>query len=32
MPYNPGHAVTLYMLSELMDAIDGYTARRFNQG
>ena len=32
MPYNPGHAVTFYILSELMDAFDGYAARRFNQG
>ena len=31
MPYEPGKAVFFYVLSQLMDAFDGYAARRFNQ-
>ncbi len=31
MPFSPGITVLLYMTSEILDALDGYTARRFNQ-
>lgn len=31
MPYNPEIAMATYMLSQLLDAFDGYTARLFKQ-
>ena len=32
MPYDPVKATMFYLLSGLLDAFDGWAARRFNQG
>lgn len=31
MPYNPTAAGVFYLLSQLLDALDGYAARSLNQ-
>jgi len=32
MPYDPVKATVFYLLSGLLDAFDGWAARKFNQG